>query len=283
VFAAPAVLMVSAAISGFFVTQQEIEETSSYVEEVFFARIVVDYFPESMLPPDASELDLIPVRSADVTELLAAAAVPGGWIVMDTLVSNGQFNEAKSWAWWDDEKGQLALASQMPFRMFTFITVWQPAGQGFELVDEYQEDPSEEALADTEALLDSGLVEEASQRLFDVFYPGWYYSSEEMAAKFLHASWNEAERRAEQGDWEGALGIYFAAGEAYGQCVLDDRWFLDAGKLRAEGNPIELYLCSDTLLTILGHIEMVADGAGDTETSAMASAAAESLSVWMDL
>jgi hypothetical protein len=269
--------MVSAAISGFFVTQQEIEETSSYVEEVFFACIVVEYYPESMLPPDASEMDLIPVRSADVTELLAAAAVPGGWIVMDTLVSNGQFNEAKSWAWWDDEKGQLVLASQMPFRMFTFITVWQPAGHGFELVDEYQEDPSEDALADTEALLDSGLVEEASQRLFDVFYPGWYYSSEEMAAKFLLASWNEAKRRAEQGDWSGALAVYFCAGPAYEQCGFAAEWFIDYESLRDDGNPFGIWMHDQELADILDHLAFVAGNAGEADIQARAEHASKVL------
>lgn len=260
-----AALLLSSLIWSVFLTEQEILDTTFYENDYGLVSLPVDSFPQSLLPEGASGLDLIPVRSADATELLAAARITGGWIVLDTLVSMGQFNDAKAWAWWDGEKQQLVLASQMPFRMFTFFTVWRPVEQGFELVEEYQEDPSEQALCATQALLDSGLVEEATNRLYDVFYPQWYYSGEEMAAGFLRASWREAQRRAGQGDWDGALAVYMCAGPAYEQCGLTDEWFLDYESLRDDGNPVGLWMHDDELAEVLDHLAAVAAGAGNAD------------------
>lgn len=255
---------------------EDLLSTSSYRTDRLVT-IPVDSFPDSLLTDGASGLDLIPVRSADVTELVMAARADGGWIAMDTLVSTGMFNDAKAWAYWERDRRQVVLASQVPFRTLTFFSVWQTGTNGFELVDEYTEDPSEDALQETLSLLDSGRVEEASSLLFCVLYPDWYFNGEEMAANFLRASSREARRLAGAGDWRGALEVYLCAGDAYEQCGLDSLWFLDAGGFERYGNPVGVWLDDRELVGILEHLASVASEAGNDTIACSAARAAASL------
>jgi hypothetical protein len=271
-------LLISISIGSFFIDERGILETSLYPADYGLVRIEVGSYPDSLLPAGASALELIPIRAADANEFLAAAVVEGGWLVLDTLVTSDMiFNEAKSWAWWDSTASTLTLGSQLPFRMYTYNATWHPFGSDFGDPEEWEEDPSEEALSDTQDLLDSGRVEEAVQRLYDIFYPQWYFDGNEMAARFLSGSYYEAQRMADAGDWAGALGTYLCAGDAYDQCGLDPEWFLDAHALGADGNPLRLWMDTEVLQQILGHLSAVADQAGDPGTASRAREAALAL------
>lgn len=239
--------------------------------------IPVESYPDSLLPPGAVGLDLVPVRATDVTELLAAFDSGYGWIVLDTLQFTGPFNDAKAWAWREPDSMRLVLASQVPFHMLTFYAVWEERGGGFELVDEYREDPSEDALEETLELLDAGRVEEASLSISGVLYPDWYYNGGEMAVRFLRASRCEAERLASAGDFQGAVDAYTCAGDACEQCGLDSMWFLDAAGFEEHGSPVSLWLDDRDLLDILEHLACVASEAGETTLADSAIRAAASL------
>jgi len=266
------------AAGGRYVSANDIEASSSYAAENGVVRIPVDSYPFALLPGSTSALELIPIRIADADEFMAGAVEGDEWLVLDTLVTSAwPFNAAKSWAWWDADCQRVVLASQEPFRMFTWFEAWVPhEGAGFELVDEWQEDPSEEALAATRALLDSGLVEAATRRLYDIFYPQAYYDDLEMAARFLEASYRESQRMAARGDWDGALTAYMCAGDAYSQCGLDPEWFLDADLFAGGANPFYLWIDNDRMIEILRHIAGVVHNSGsqDVERRALAVASA---------
>jgi hypothetical protein len=260
-----------------FLTETDILVSASCQPDSGVFSIQVEGYPDSLLPEGATGLDLIPIRAADETELIACARMDGVWLAIDTLVFTGPWNEAKSWAWWDGEARGVVLASQIPFHMYTWMTMWSPGAEGFTLVSEWDEDASLDALEETLALLDSGRVEEASVQIFCILYPGWYFDGEEMAAGFLGASRREAERRIESGDPEGALAAYMCAGDAYMQCGLDSMWFLDYRALEVEGNPIALWMDDAEVAGILDHLSMVAASAGDGAIAEAASEAARVL------
>jgi hypothetical protein len=265
-----------------FLTETDILVSASCQPEDVVFSIPVEGYPDSLLPDGATDLDLIPVRAGDTVELVAGARMDGGWLALDTLVFNGSWNDAKSWAWWDDEASGVVLASQLPFRMYTWMTIWSTDGRAFDFVSEWDEDASRDALEETLALLDSGRVEEASEQLFFVLYPGWYFGGEEMAARFLGASRREAERRIASGDTDGALAVYLCAGDAYQQCGLDSVWFLDSRALGDEGNPIAPWMEDAELAGILDHLSMVAGAAGDGVVSSRAAEAARVLDPAME-
>jgi hypothetical protein len=268
---------ISGASGAGLLTEIDILTSASCQPDSGVFSIPVDGYPDSLLPAGSSGLDLIPVRAADATELIAGVRMDGGWLVLDTLVFGGPWNEAKSWAWWDAEAQGVVLASQLPFRMYTWMTRWTPDEDGFTLESEWDEDASMDALESTLALLDSGRVEEASGQLFCILYPGWYFNGSEMAAAFLRASSLEAGRRAIEGDAEGALSAYLASFAVFQQCGLDSLWLLDAVSLGAGLNPVSQWMDDTELSELLDHLAATATAAGDGVLAAKAAAASAAL------
>ncbi len=122
----------------------------------------VQSYPESLLPPGAEGLELIPVsfssEPSDFTHLILAFAFPEGWLPLDTLLSPGDINTAKFFAQWMEETGTLkvypygTMSSSFPIHTWHRDSDWK-----FSLITEEIRDVA----AITYASMDSQLAQGA--------------------------------------------------------------------------------------------------------------------------
>jgi hypothetical protein len=143
----------------------------------------------------------------------------------------GRYNPAKAWWSWSEELSAVTAHSQYPF-----CTYYDAASYSFTggrpclaLDSSWSGDPSADALARLDSLLEAGRLEGARLELGEVFYPFHYYVPEEMNARFLLAAHSEALRRWPEGSAEEALEPYSIALKAFEWTNYDLQWFLEQG------------------------------------------------------
>jgi formylglycine-generating enzyme required for sulfatase activity len=136
----------------------------------------------------------------------------------------GEHNFAKSGASYDEEEDQICLSFQMPFssRYCEGCYRWNVEDESLELIQYINGDPSLDAMERANSLMADGDIAEAIDELNDMFYPGNYYSSDEMIARLLR-NINRAAGDAEvEGDYEKAVSLF---GDLAGFLHTDREWF----------------------------------------------------------
>ena len=136
----------------------------------------------------------------------------------------GEHNFTKSGASYDDEEDQICLSFQMPFsaRYCEGCYRWNVEDESLELMQYINGDPSLDAMERADSLMAEGDIAEAIDELNDMFYPGNYYSSDEMIARLLR-SINRAAGDAEtEGNFEEAVSLF---GDLAAFLHTDREWF----------------------------------------------------------
>ncbi len=127
-------------------------------------------YPELLLPPDAEELELIPVsfssEPSDFTSIIIAFSYPEGWLPLDTLLSPGTINFAKLYGKWMEETETLilypygAMSSSYPISTWSRDNEWK-----FNLISDEIRDAAAVAYPAMDSLLAEGNIQEAYNRL----------------------------------------------------------------------------------------------------------------------
>jgi len=127
-------------------------------------------YPESLLPPGAEELRLIPVafssEPTDFTSIIIAFSYPEGWLPLDTLLSPGTTNLAKLYGRWMEETETLLLypygtmSSSYPISTWSRNNEWK-----FNLISDEIHDAAAVAYPAMDSLLAEGNIQEAYEWL----------------------------------------------------------------------------------------------------------------------
>jgi|GEM_PF-2188837 len=150
----------------------------------------VNYFDSSKLPEDIYELRIVGIEverdSLDIY-LLGMSAKTDIPFLLATSGYRGDHNFTKSYASYVEEEDEIRLSFQMPgsARWCTGCYRWNIEEGTLEYLRYYSRDPSLEAMERVDSLLTEGHIEEAIDELNGMFYPGNYYSSDEMISRLL--------------------------------------------------------------------------------------------------
>lgn len=130
---------------------------------------ILDY-PESLLPPGAEELEIVPVsfssEPTDFTSLIIVFSYPEGWFPLDTLSLPGTMNFAKLFGRWMEETETLLLypyggmSSSYPISTWSRDKEWK-----FSLISEEIHDAAAVAYPAMDSLLAEGNILEAGDWL----------------------------------------------------------------------------------------------------------------------
>ncbi len=122
----------------------------------------------------------------------------------------GDYNFAKSYSRYDEEEDEIRLSFQMPgsARWCTGCYRWNIEEGTLEFLRYYSRDPSLEAMERVDSLLIEGYIEEAIDELDGMFYPGNYYSSDEMISRLLVSINRTALQEHNEGNNQGAVDLF---------------------------------------------------------------------------
>jgi formylglycine-generating enzyme required for sulfatase activity len=179
------------------------------------------------LPEDIYELRIAGIEverdSLDIY-LLGIASDTDIPFLLATGGYRGEYNFTKSGASYNEEEDQICLSFQMPFsaRYCEGCYRWNFEDESLELTQYISGDPSLDAMEKADSLMAEGDIAEAIDELSDMFYPGNYYSSDEMIARLLR-SINRAAGEAEAEDnFEKAVDLF---GDLAGFLHTEREWF----------------------------------------------------------
>ena len=122
----------------------------------------------------------------------------------------GDYNFTKSYASYDEDDDEICLSFQMPgsARWCTGCYRWNIEEESLEFLRYYTRDPSLEAMERVDSLLTEGNIEEAIDELNGMFYPGNYYSSDEMISRLLRSINRTAFEEQDGGNYQGAVDLF---------------------------------------------------------------------------
>ncbi len=173
----------------------------------------VYYYDSGNLPDDIYELQItgieVEIDSLDIF-LLGIAADTDIPFLLATGGYRGEYNFAKSFSKYVEDDDEIHLQFQMPgsARYCIGCYRWNIEEESLEFLRYYSRDPSLEAMERVDSLLTEGNIEEAIDELNGMFYPGNYYSSDEMIARLLR-NINRAAGDAEiEGDFGEAVSLF---------------------------------------------------------------------------
>ncbi len=110
-------------------------------------------------------------------------------LLLGTSEYRGNYNFAKSDSRYHEEEDEISLYFQMPFSASYYAVCyrWDIDSGSLELLRYFSGDPSMEALERADSLMAEGKIAEAIREINEMFYPGNYYSSDEMIARLLRS------------------------------------------------------------------------------------------------
>ena len=187
----------------------------------------VYHFDPEKLPDGIHELRIVGIEvegdSLDIY-LLGTAADTDIPFLLATGGYRGNHNFTKSDASYDEDEGLICLCFQMPFsaRYCKGCYRWDIESESLELIRYINGDPSLDAVERADSLMAEGDIAEAIDELNYMFYPGNYYSTDEMIARLLR-SINRAAGDAEaEGNFEEAVDLF---GDLADFLHTDREWF----------------------------------------------------------
>jgi len=187
---------------------------------------VYDFDPGN-LPTGICELRMtgieIEMDSLDIY-LLGIAADTDIPYLLATGGYRGEHNFAKSYARYDEEEDRICLSFQMPFsaRYCQGCYRWNIEERKLVFLEYITADPSLDAMERIDTLLAEGSIAEAIDELNNIFYPGNYYSSDEMIARLLRSINRVAGDAEAEGNFEEAVSLF---GELADFLHTDREWY----------------------------------------------------------
>ena len=150
----------------------------------------MNYYDSSELPDGIYELLMTGIEvERDSLDIYLLGMTPKTDIplLLATGGYRGDYNFAKSFSGYQEEEDEIRLSFEMPgsARWCTGCYRWNVEEGTLEYLRYYSRDPSLEAMERVDSLLTEGYIEEAIDELNGMFYPGNYYSSDEMIARLL--------------------------------------------------------------------------------------------------
>jgi len=186
----------------------------------------VEDVPASLLFDGVTGLIVAGVPTGDLAmTLYLLGDSPDGPEVLASGPYQGEYNFAKSFAYWIPDEELLEITFQMPFSARYAGASYQWLGSELIPVEWLSGDPSMDALMNIDSLLAIGEVAEAADELAMMFYPGHYYSQGEMTMKFLRSAHEHGLEEFRTGDPEGAVELFEEAEEAVEWLAIRYPWY----------------------------------------------------------
>ncbi len=122
----------------------------------------------------------------------------------------GEYNFAKSFSKYYKDDDEILLSFQMPgsARYCQARYRWNVEEESLVLLRYYSADPSLDAMERIDSLLTEGDIAEAIDELNNMFYPGSYYSSDEMIARLLRSINRTAHEEADENNYQRAVDTF---------------------------------------------------------------------------
>lgn len=191
----------------------------------YFFPLVMDV-PVALLPEGFSELVVAGVPTGDLEmTLYLLGDGPVGTYVLASGPYQGEYNFAKSYAYWEADRSVLSVGFQMPFSARYAGAEYSWQGDELVPVDWYAGDPSLDAVDEIGRLLASGDIAEAAWRLGNIMYPGHYYDEGEMLVRFLTSAHEHALEEYGNEDPAGAVQLFREAEEAMDFIYMRYPWY----------------------------------------------------------
>jgi hypothetical protein len=188
---------------------------------------IVYHFDSGELPEDIYELRITGIEvewdSLDIY-LLGMTPKTDIPLLLATGGYRGDHNFTKSYASYVEEEDEIRLSFQMPgsARWCTGCYRWNIEEESLEFLRYYSRDPSLEAMERVDSLLTVGNISEAIYELNGIFYPGNYYSSDEMISRLLVSINRTALEQHNSGNNQGAVDLFLDLAEFF---HTQDEWF----------------------------------------------------------
>ncbi|MDM7993019.1 MAG: hypothetical protein QUS11_06860 [Candidatus Fermentibacter sp.] len=169
----------------------------------------IEDLPDSLLPPGCDDLLIVPEEGYREDAVLHLVGAGADTTDFGTFEYGGMYNPAKTEWRWLPADGIVQVYSQMPFSAFTYWAEYRLGTEPPALVPlgEGTMDPSQDAVDAAWRLIDSGMVAQAVDTLSMIFYPQYYYESEEMGAALLRRSHELALQSCRDGDVMAACSV----------------------------------------------------------------------------
>jgi tetratricopeptide (TPR) repeat protein len=223
-YALMVLIMITVVVSGRPISS--IPRLAETWEENQYVFPLVEDVPASLLPDGVTDLVIagLPTGELAMTVYLLGDG-PDGTEVLASGPYQGEYNFAKSFAYWIPDNSLLEITFQMPFCARYAGASYQWVGSELVPVEWLSGDPSMDALEAVDSLLAIGKIEEAATELGYMFYPGAYYYPGEMTMKFLRSAHENGLEEYSSGDPEGAVQLFRAAEEAMDFLLIRYPWY----------------------------------------------------------
>ena len=174
---------------------------------------IVYHFDSGELPDGIYELRMAGIEiERDSLDIYLLGIAPETEIpfLLATGGYRGDYNFTKSDAIYNSEEDAIRLMFQMPgsARYSAGCYRWNVEEESLELLRYYSGDPSLDALERVDSLLTIGSISEAIHELNGMFYPGNYYSSDEMISRLLISINRTALQEHNEGNDQGAVDLF---------------------------------------------------------------------------
>ncbi|MCK5116520.1 MAG: hypothetical protein KAR44_07950 [Candidatus Aegiribacteria sp.] len=187
----------------------------------------VHYFDSDELPGDIYELRITGIEvERDSLDIYLLGMIPKTDIplLLATGGYRGDHNFTKSYAGYVEEEDEIRLSFQMPgsARWCSGCYRWNIEDESLEFLRYYSRDPSLEAMERVDSLLAVGSISEAIRELNGMFYPGNYYSSDEMISRLLVSINRTALEQHHAGNNQAAVDLFLDLADFF---HTTDEWF----------------------------------------------------------
>ncbi len=188
----------------------------------------IEDLPDSLLPPGCDDLLIVPEEGYWEGAVLHLVGAGADTTDFGTFEYGGMYNPAKTEWRWLPVDGIVQVYSQMPYSAFTYWAEYrlETAPPALTLLEQGTMDPTQDAVDAAWHLIDSGMISQAVDTLSMVFYPQFYYESEEMGAALLRRSHGLALQSYHDGDVMAACSVMTLPFEHDYLFDLDYGWIL---------------------------------------------------------
>lgn len=237
-------------------------------EDAFRMEATIRGIPDYLLPEGFDSLGILSGEGMYDDPVLTVLGHTGGsTLEMGSVPFPGIYNGAKVDWRWDENRGEVAAYSQMPFSAFCFCASYLLNGEAplLELSGSWTEDPSAALVDSAGLLLERGDFSGAAGILSSVMYPGSYIVPGEWEARFLSKG------------RELGLGAFEAGSPGAGAAAIEDAvssiasFSLDpvpeggfASREDFEGNPISAFVGLEEYAGILDDYGLLLAASGRT-------------------
>jgi hypothetical protein len=206
-------------------------DPGAYVQKCVRLAILrgIEGVPDSLMPSGYDELLIVPEEDFFTDPILHLVGAGADTTDLGLIEYGGMYNPAKTDWFWDEESELVKVFSQMPGNAYTFWAEYSLQGTppALVLLEEGTVDPSQDAVTAAWSLVDQGMISQAIDTLYMIFYPQNYYEPEAMGAALLAKSHELALRFSEEGDITAACSVMTAVFEHDYLFELDYDWILN--------------------------------------------------------